>query len=101
MTLRRACKNCGGSIALDAADFAEQKPISTLGQNVCCPHCGVIVANSMSAHNGSAKSIKAARAIIAILTLVTLLVPAVIVFSLIRSGINIRQIMTGGAGAPG
>jgi hypothetical protein len=55
----------------------------------------------MSAHNGSAKSIKAARAIIALLTLVTLLVPAVILFSLIRSGINIRQIMTDGAGAPG
>ena len=107
MTVRCACKNCRGSIAFDAADFAEQNRTSTqiVGQNVRCPHCGYATAITMSLEKwsklSSEKSLGAGPAIIVLLMLLISLVPAIIVFSLVRSGSTIKQIVTGGAGAPG
>ena len=107
MTVRCACKNCRGRIAFDAADFAEQNRTSTqiIGQNVRCPHCGYATAITMPLEKwskmSSAKTINLGPAIIFLLALVITLVPAVIVFVLIKSGLTIKQIVTGGAGAPG
>lgn len=107
MTVRCACKNCRGSIAFDAADFAEQNRTTTqiVGQNVRCPHCGYATAITMSLEKwsklSSEKSITAGPAIIVLLMLLISLVPAIIVFTLIKSGSTIKQIVTGGAGAPG
>lgn len=106
MTVRCACKNCRGSIAFDAADFAEQNRTAThlIGQNVRCPHCGFATAISMSiekwARMSSARTVNIGPAIIFILALIVALVPAVIIASLIKSGATAKQIVTGGAGAP-
>ena len=107
MRVRCACKNCRGSIAFDAVDFAEQNRTSTqiIGQNVRCPHCGFATAITMSLEKWSKLSLPksgiAARAIIFFLVLGIALVPTVIVLGLIKSGATIKQIVTGDAGAPG
>ena len=106
MTVRCACKNCRGRIAFDAADFAEQTRTSTqiIGQNVRCPHCGYATAITMSLEKwsnlSSAKTINLGPAIFVILTL-AIVAPAAIVFGLIKSGLTIKQIVTGGAGTSG
>lgn len=107
MTVRCACKNCRGTIAFDAADFAEQNRTSTqiIGQNVRCPHCGYATPITISmekwAKLSSARTINASPAIIVILLLVAALTPTAIVFGLIKSGTTVKEIVTGGAGAPG
>jgi hypothetical protein len=107
MTVRCACKNCRGSIAFDAADFAEQSRTSTqvIGQNVRCPHCGYATPIMMSIERwskvSSAEGAGAGPGIIILLILLIALIPGIIVFGLIRSGATVKQIATGGAGAPG
>ena len=106
MTVKCACKNCRGSIAFDAADFAEQNRTAThlIGQNVRCPHCGFATTITMSIEKWSrltsVKTVNIGPAIIFLLTLIVALVPAIIVVSLIKSGATVKQIVTGGAGAP-
>jgi hypothetical protein len=107
MTVRCACKNCRGSIAFDVSDFAEQNRTAThlIGQNVRCPHCGYATAITMSlekwARLTSAKTVNIGPAIIFLLALIVALIPAVIVAGLIKSGVTVKQIVTGGAGATG
>ena len=107
MIVKCACKNCRGSIAFDAADFMEQNRTATqiIGQNVRCPHCGFATAITISIEKwsklSSAKTASAGPAIIALLMLLVALIPAIIVFSLMKSGATIKQIVTGGAGASG
>ena len=107
MTVKCACQNCRGSIAFDAADFAEQNRTSTriIGQNVRCPHCGYATALTMPIKKWSNasldKTIHLGLTIPVILALLALLTPAAIVVALVRSGVTIHQIVTGGAGAPG
>ena len=107
MTVRCACKNCRGSIAFDAADFAEQNRTAThlIGQNVRCPHCGFATTITMSiqkwAKMGSARTVNIGPAIIFLLAFIVAVVPAIIVAGLIKSGATIKQIVTGGAGTPG
>lgn len=107
MRARCACKNCRGSIAFDIADFAELNRTSTqiIGQNVRCPHCGFATAITMSIEKWSKlstpKTVNIGPAIVFLLALGVTIVPAVIVFGLIKSGVTIKQIVTGNAGAPG
>jgi uncharacterized membrane protein len=107
MRVRCACNNCRGSIVFDVADFAEQNRTSTqiIGQNVRCPHCGYATAITMSLERwskaSSTEGISAGPTVIILLTLLIALVPAIIIAGLIQSGVTIKQIATGGAGASG
>jgi hypothetical protein len=107
MTVKCACQNCRGSIAYDAADFAEQNRTSTriIGQNVRCPHCGYATALTMPINRwskvSSPRTFYVGPTLLVILALAGFLIPAGIVVALVRSGVSIHQIVTGGAGVPG
>jgi hypothetical protein len=49
----------------------------------------------------SAKTVNAGPAIVVLLMLLVALVPVVIAFGLLKSGITVKQIVMGGAGTPG
>ena len=107
MTVKCACQNCRGSIAFDAADFAEQNRTSKriIGQNVRCPHCGYATALTMPftqwSKVSSPRTIHVSPTLLVVLALIGLLVPAGIVVALVKSGVSIHQIVNGGAGVPG
>jgi hypothetical protein len=107
MTVKCACQNCRGSIAFDAADFAEQNRTSTriIGQNIRCPHCGYATALMMPmtkwSKASSARTVHVSPALLVILALAGFLIPPGIVVALVKSGVSIHQIVNGGAGVPG
>jgi hypothetical protein len=106
MIAKCLCKNCGGSIQFHAADFGEQSRTATqvTGQYVRCPHCGFATPLSMSLARWEkmlATETATGGGVFVVLALLTALIPAAIVVALIRSGITIHQIVTGGAGVPG
>lgn len=107
MIAKCGCQNCRSSIEFHAADFMEQSRTSTqvIGQYVRCPHCGFATPLTMSlarwSKMSSTETIQASPAIFIVLALVIALIPAGIVMALMRSGVSLRQIVTGGAGVPG
>lgn len=107
MIAKCACQNCRSSIEFHAADFAEQSRTSTqvIGQYVRCPHCGFATPLTMSlakwAKVSSTESVQVSGAVVAVLALVTALIPAGIVVALIKSGVTVHQIVSGGGGVPG
>jgi uncharacterized membrane protein/DNA-directed RNA polymerase subunit RPC12/RpoP len=107
MIAKCACQNCRSTIEFHAADFAEQSRTSTqvIGQYIRCPHCGFATPLTMSlakwAKVSSTEPVQMSGTVLAVLALVMALIPAVIVVALVKSGVTIHQIMTGGAGIPG
>lgn len=107
MIAKCLCKNCKGTIEFHAADFGEQSRTATQvsGQYVRCPHCGFATPLTMSLARWEkvlkSETTSHGGGVLLFLALVTALIPAAIVVVLIRSGVTIHQIETGGAGVPG
>lgn len=107
MIAKCACQNCKGTIEFHAADFAEQSRTSTrvVGQYIRCPQCGFATPLSMSIAKwtkfSSTETVQTGGSALVVLALVAALIPAIIVAVLVRSGVTMHQIVTGGAGVPG
>jgi hypothetical protein len=107
MIAKCECKNCRGSIEFHAADFGEQSRTSTqvVGQYVRCPHCGFATPLTMSlakwAKVSSTETTYSGGGVLVFLALVTALIPAIIIVALVKSGVTLHQIVTGGGGVPG